>query len=75
MPLVMPSMGRRLTAAAKVNIGFQPRAFRNPRGTSTSPSVRQSVGKVITFGRIPNTKIVDKTAPTTLPWRNKTALE
>ena len=75
MPFVMLSMGRKLTAAAKVNIGFQPRAFRNPKGTSTRPRVRQSVGKVITFGRIPNTTIADRTALRTLPWRNKTALE
>ena len=57
MPFVMPSIGRKLTAAAKKNIGFHPRALKNPRGTSTSPRVRQSVGKVVTCGRIPNTTI------------------
>src|ERR1700760_718759 len=71
----MLSIGRKLTAAGKVSIGFHPRAFRNPMGTSTSPSVRQSVGKVTTFGRIPNTTIADRTALRTLPWRNRSAAE
>ena len=68
--LLIESIGRKLTLAAKKKSGFFARASRNPSGKSASPKARHRLGNVVALGRIPNTRAAAMPEPSTHPFRN-----